>query len=259
VDSFKSWFNIDVSASSTSASNHIITKLHAILKPFLLRRVKREVEKGLPPKKEYLLSAPVTLQQKKLYDAVIKRQIRDFLLSKKELLPDSSKENGAVPFSEDDEDVPSGPSTPKGNGNGKKGKNALNGSSSKKRKALKDAEENSSASAKKAKTNGSTPASQKRARPNYAPVSNEEFLDSLDDGSARDAAEAFEQKRFGHLYASAGDAADGSDSEAAANGLGKEAVKKISGLKLSNMVMQLRKVVNHVGLRPRVCDPRWLM
>ena len=41
----------------------VITKLHSILKPFLLRRVKSDVENSLPGKKELILYAEMTQQQ----------------------------------------------------------------------------------------------------------------------------------------------------------------------------------------------------
>jgi SNF2 family DNA or RNA helicase len=42
----------------------VITKLHSILKPFLLRRVKSDVENSLPGKKELILYADMTQQQR---------------------------------------------------------------------------------------------------------------------------------------------------------------------------------------------------
>lgn len=42
----------------------VITKLHSILKPFLLRRVKSDVENSLPGKKELILYAEMTQQQR---------------------------------------------------------------------------------------------------------------------------------------------------------------------------------------------------
>lgn len=152
-----------------------------------------------------------------MYDAVVKRQIRDFLLKKKDVLPDSDK----VAFSSDDETIPKKPTTNKKGGVS---------TSSKKRK--------SEAAASAAGSN-------KRARPSYAEVEDEEFLDSLDDGSAREAAEAFESKRWSHIYAS-GNGENGDEEEDVEAKNAKNAAKKISQLKLSNMVMQLRKVVNHV-------------
>ena len=43
----------------------VLTKLHAILKPFLLRRIKSDVETSLPAKKEIILYAHMTDLQKK--------------------------------------------------------------------------------------------------------------------------------------------------------------------------------------------------
>lgn len=87
LDSFQQWFNFDDmhSASNDGLLNKqsVVTSLHSILKPFLLRRLKVDVEKDLPPKKEYLLYAPLTQQQKDIYQAIVSRQIRQFLVDKK--------------------------------------------------------------------------------------------------------------------------------------------------------------------------------
>jgi SWI/SNF-related matrix-associated actin-dependent regulator of chromatin subfamily A member 5 len=45
----------------------MIQKLHCILRPFMLRRTKAEVEKTLPPKKEIHLMVGLTETQLKLY------------------------------------------------------------------------------------------------------------------------------------------------------------------------------------------------
>ncbi|WAQ81717.1 hypothetical protein PtA15_2A28 [Puccinia triticina] len=89
--SFEQWFDLSsvtaasdsAAALSTAQAQHIVTSLHDILKPFLLRRVKSEVETNLPKKKEYLLTAPLTAQQKELYDAVISRDLRTYLVKQK--------------------------------------------------------------------------------------------------------------------------------------------------------------------------------
>ena len=62
----------------------IVQSLHEILKPFLLRRLKVDVEKELPPKKEYLLYAPLTQKQKDIYQAIVSGQIRDYLVTEKQ-------------------------------------------------------------------------------------------------------------------------------------------------------------------------------
>ena len=56
-----------------------VASLHAILKPFLLRRVKGDVETSLPPKREYILYAPLTATQKELYRAIKDNDIREYL------------------------------------------------------------------------------------------------------------------------------------------------------------------------------------
>jgi len=56
LESFQSWFDIDVESQNDVFSDEqqqsILSNLHAILKPFLLRRMKADVESALPPKKE---------------------------------------------------------------------------------------------------------------------------------------------------------------------------------------------------------------
>ncbi|KRZ80198.1 putative global transcription activator SNF2L1, partial [Trichinella papuae] len=47
-DDFDAWFN----TSSCFGDTGLVERLHTVLKPFLLRRLKSEVEKALPPKKE---------------------------------------------------------------------------------------------------------------------------------------------------------------------------------------------------------------
>jgi ATP-dependent DNA helicase len=50
------------------------------LKPFLLRRLKADVEGLLPPKKEYVLYAPLSVGQRDLYDNILNGSLRNFLL-----------------------------------------------------------------------------------------------------------------------------------------------------------------------------------
>lgn len=40
----------------------VVQQLHKVLRPFLLRRLKSEVEKGLPPKKEIILKVRAHLR-----------------------------------------------------------------------------------------------------------------------------------------------------------------------------------------------------
>jgi len=50
-----------------------VSELHTILKPYLLRREKEDVEKALPPKEETILEVSLTPIQKKYYKAIYER------------------------------------------------------------------------------------------------------------------------------------------------------------------------------------------
>ncbi|KFG60409.1 SWI2/SNF2 ISWI-like SANT [Toxoplasma gondii RUB] len=53
----------------------IVTRLHRILRPFMLRRVKKEVLKEMPPKKELLLVVPLSAMQKQLYKDLLTKNV----------------------------------------------------------------------------------------------------------------------------------------------------------------------------------------
>jgi len=55
-----------------------VGKLHQILRPHLLRRMKEDVEKSIPPKEETLIEVELTTTQKAYYKAVLEKN-RDFL------------------------------------------------------------------------------------------------------------------------------------------------------------------------------------
>ncbi|POY71852.1 hypothetical protein BMF94_5213 [Rhodotorula taiwanensis] len=57
----------------------LVAQLQSILKPFLLRRCKKDVIKDLPLKKEYVLTAPLTARQKEMTEAAVNGELRDFL------------------------------------------------------------------------------------------------------------------------------------------------------------------------------------
>ena len=89
-DQFESWFDFSElkqkqgyeSMLTESRQKQLVTNLHAILKPFLLRRVKADVEKLLPKKREYILYAPLTPMQRELYQAILDGSSRRYLESK---------------------------------------------------------------------------------------------------------------------------------------------------------------------------------
>ncbi|KAK9806599.1 hypothetical protein WJX73_007101 [Symbiochloris irregularis] len=71
LESFQSWFDFSQvgEASGQEAiiaqqqQSQVVSKLHGLLKPFLLRRLKSDVEDSLPPKAELLLWAPMSKVQ----------------------------------------------------------------------------------------------------------------------------------------------------------------------------------------------------
>ncbi|KAI2509553.1 actin-dependent regulator of chromatin subfamily A [Fragilaria crotonensis] len=53
AEQFDEWFNLDI--DDADEKNKLIMQLHKILRPFMLRRLKADVEKNLPPKHETIL------------------------------------------------------------------------------------------------------------------------------------------------------------------------------------------------------------
>lgn len=60
----------------------VVAKLHAILRPFLLRRMKADVELMLPRKKEIIVYANMTEHQKSLQDHLINETMGKYLEEK---------------------------------------------------------------------------------------------------------------------------------------------------------------------------------
>ncbi|KAI9798520.1 MAG: hypothetical protein M1833_004787 [Piccolia ochrophora] len=90
VEKFESWFDFSGLQEKDGhrqilageRKNHVLSSLHAILKPFLLRRVKADVESSLPKKREYILYAPLSAAQKELYREIRQGNSRAFLEEK---------------------------------------------------------------------------------------------------------------------------------------------------------------------------------
>jgi len=53
---------------SAEYNEGLIQRLHKVLRPFLLRRLKNEVEKQLPKKFEHIIKCPLSKRQRYLYD-----------------------------------------------------------------------------------------------------------------------------------------------------------------------------------------------
>ncbi|KAG7386000.1 hypothetical protein PHYPSEUDO_000855 [Phytophthora pseudosyringae] len=74
---FDDWFNLDV--DDDEAKKQMISQLHKILRPFMLRRLKADVEKSLPPKKETLLFVGMSEMQKVLYKSLLLRDMNTIM------------------------------------------------------------------------------------------------------------------------------------------------------------------------------------
>ena len=68
---------------SLLAGDSKIAKLHAILRPFILRRIKADVEQILPRKKEIILYATMTEYQKNFQDHLINKTLGSYLINTK--------------------------------------------------------------------------------------------------------------------------------------------------------------------------------
>lgn len=73
AEQFDEWFNLDI--DDADEKNKLISQLHKILRPFMLRRLKVDVEKSLPPKHETILYTGMSAMQKKLYRDILTRDI----------------------------------------------------------------------------------------------------------------------------------------------------------------------------------------
>lgn len=73
ADQFDEWFNLDV--DDDEDKKKMIKQLHRILNPFMIRRLKADVEKSLLPKKETLLFVGMSEMQKQLYKKLLLRDM----------------------------------------------------------------------------------------------------------------------------------------------------------------------------------------
>ncbi|KAJ8116019.1 hypothetical protein OPT61_g2474 [Boeremia exigua] len=90
LSTFESWFDFSGLKDKSSfeqllseeRQQYLVKSLHAVLKPFLLRRVKTDVESLMPKKREYVLYAPLTPMQRELYRAILDGTSRAYLEDK---------------------------------------------------------------------------------------------------------------------------------------------------------------------------------
>lgn len=91
-EQFESWFDFsDLQHEDTTEEfladqmkQDLVKKIHLVLQPLLLRRIKADVEHMLPKKREYVLYAPMTKEQTDLYNVIGDKTIdtRKFLEDK---------------------------------------------------------------------------------------------------------------------------------------------------------------------------------
>ncbi|KAK7406686.1 hypothetical protein VNO78_08316 [Psophocarpus tetragonolobus] len=87
LEEFESWFNLSGKCNNTATKEEqeekrraqVVAKLHAILRPFLLRRMKSDVEIMLPRKKEIIIYANMTEHQKNLRDQLVDKTLGNYL------------------------------------------------------------------------------------------------------------------------------------------------------------------------------------
>lgn len=84
-DEFNEWFSKDIEShveKQSGIDENQLSRLHMILKPFMLRRVKKDVENELSDKIEILVYCPLTIRQRTLYQAIKNKiSIEDLLQS----------------------------------------------------------------------------------------------------------------------------------------------------------------------------------
>lgn len=83
LDVFESWFNVKELENAEGTKKfleqekdkHVVKSVREILRPFMKRRLKKDVDLEIPPMKEILVYAPMTKLQRDLYSAALNRNL----------------------------------------------------------------------------------------------------------------------------------------------------------------------------------------
>jgi SWI/SNF-related matrix-associated actin-dependent regulator of chromatin subfamily A member 5 len=76
AEKFDEWFQISSTGEGGKEGEaEVVQQLHKVLRPFLLRRLKSDVEKSLPPKKETILKIGMSDMQRKYYAALLQKDM----------------------------------------------------------------------------------------------------------------------------------------------------------------------------------------
>ena len=119
LDSFQMWFDFSALSEdggkekiiANEKEGQVLSKLHQILSPFLLRRLKTDVELKIPPKVEVHVYATMTALQEKYYKAILEKRIFDLIIQ--ENVPEEKLEKDEkglrrkkrVDYNEDKDDI----------------------------------------------------------------------------------------------------------------------------------------------------------
>ncbi|KAI9683443.1 MAG: hypothetical protein M1829_005515 [Trizodia sp. TS-e1964] len=212
LESFESWFDFSALKEKDGhkqilddeRQSSIISTLHAILKPFLLRRVKTDVETNLPKKREYILYAPMSVAQQELYREIVSKDgdCRRYLENK--VMERLVKEQ-------------TGPSILKGN----------KGAGAKRKSSSGAATPNKSAKSSRASTPSSSSARVRRVkRKNYQEISDSAWFAQQDQPSESEELDEDEEEELERSKAVS------------------IAKREIANKKLQNPIMQLRLTCN---------------
>jgi len=90
---FESWFDFSGKGNGEKDEEtdenkrlHVVSKLHAILRPFLLRRMKEDVEQLLPRKKEIIIYANMTEHQKQIQHHLVEKTFDNYLNEESDII-----------------------------------------------------------------------------------------------------------------------------------------------------------------------------
>ncbi|KAI4967368.1 hypothetical protein ZWY2020_028337, partial [Hordeum vulgare] len=90
---FESWFDFSGKGDEEQQEEAdekkrvlVVSKLHAILRPFLLRRMKVDVEQMLPRKKEIIIYANLTAHQKQIQSHLIEKTFDNYLFESTDIV-----------------------------------------------------------------------------------------------------------------------------------------------------------------------------
>ncbi|KAI4649350.1 hypothetical protein J4E93_003666 [Alternaria ventricosa] len=217
LSTFESWFDFSGLKDKSSfeqllseeRQQYLVKSLHAVLKPFLLRRVKTDVESLMPKKREYVLYAPLTSMQRELYQAILDGTSRSYLEEKAvERLSIGLSSRAGTPLS------------------------IRSNNGSLKRKAMSSRETPSkSAKTSRAGTPASVASTRSRGRPkkNYEEVSDDEYFDGLDKPESEEEEE---------------DLSSDAEEERTRAATFEIAKRQLMQKKLGNPIMQLRLCCN---------------